>query len=310
MKILITGALGHIGSKLIRSLDIKRTEEVILMDDLSRQRYCSLFNLPKSSKFRFVEEDICKSDLDKRFSGIDIVIHLAAITNAVGSFENKAVVNKVNYSGTKRVALACVKNKCKLIFISTTSVYNPQNGQAREDLPVSLADPQSPYAYSKLRAENLLRRMGKDLGLRFVICRFGTIYGFSTGMSFHTAVNKFIWQACINRPITVWKTALRQKRPYLYLDNAVSAINFIVMKNIFNNQTFNIVSDNFSVEQILNAIRDLKPKIKIGFIDSPVMNQLSYEAKNDEFSSLGFNFRGNLKKGIKETINALAEIYG
>ena len=52
-------------------------------------------------------------------------------------------------------------------------------------------------------------------GLKGVSCRFGTIFGASPGMRFHTAVNKFCWQAVMGQPITVWSTAYDQKRPYL-----------------------------------------------------------------------------------------------
>ena len=48
--------------------------------------------------------------------------------------------------------------------------------------------------------------------MKFIILRFGTIYGVSSGMRFHTAVNKFCYQAAFNKPLTVWKTALNQKK--------------------------------------------------------------------------------------------------
>ena len=49
MKIVVTGALGHIGSRLIRELPTMFPEaEIVLIDNLSTQRYCSLFNLPAS----------------------------------------------------------------------------------------------------------------------------------------------------------------------------------------------------------------------------------------------------------------------
>jgi UDP-glucose 4-epimerase len=61
-KILITGALGHIGSRFIHALRPGAYDEVVLLDDLSTQRYCSLFNLPRGIPFRFIEDDVCKAD--------------------------------------------------------------------------------------------------------------------------------------------------------------------------------------------------------------------------------------------------------
>ena len=59
-KILITGSLGHIGSKFIHNLKPGDYEEIVLVDNLSTQRYSSLFNLPKGIHYSFYEEDILK----------------------------------------------------------------------------------------------------------------------------------------------------------------------------------------------------------------------------------------------------------
>src|SRR6476659_7638978 len=107
MRLVITGALGHIGSRLIHSLPPQDFEEVVLFDNLSTQRYCSLFDLPQEVPFRFVEGDICTDDLDTLFDGVDVVVHLAAMTNAVASFDVQERVERVNFDGTARVAAAC-----------------------------------------------------------------------------------------------------------------------------------------------------------------------------------------------------------
>ena len=62
-RILITGALGHIGSKLIHNIKPGEFEEVHMIDNLSTQRYASLFNLPKGVNFKFIEGDILEDRL-------------------------------------------------------------------------------------------------------------------------------------------------------------------------------------------------------------------------------------------------------
>ncbi len=308
MKILITGALGHIGSKLIHSLKPGQFEEVRLIDNLSTQRYASLFNLPERVKFKFFEKDICTADLDKYFKGIDVVIHLAAITDAAVSFKNPKQVERVNFYGTEKVAKACIRNKCKLIFPSTTSIYGVQQEVVGESCPLSKLRPQSPYAETKLKAENLLIKLGKKNHLKFVICRFGTIFGTSIGMRFHTAVNKFVWQACLGEPLTVWSTAMNQRRPYLDLGDAVKAMLFIMERRLFNNQIYNIVSVNSTVSEIAGIIKELIPDIRINYIDSKIMNQLTYTVSNEKFKKTGFKFSGRLKKGIIDTVDILRNV--
>lgn len=305
MKILITGALGHIGSKLIKSIKPGQFKEVVLIDNLSTQRYASLFNLPKGIKFSFFNKDICNTDCSNYFKGIKVVIHLAAITDATSSFEKQKEVEQVNYFGTKKIAYACVKNNCRLIFPSTTSVYGVSRKLVDENCSRKDLKPQSPYAKSKLRAEDLLKRFGKEKKLRFIIVRLGTIFGPSVGMRFHTAVNKFVWQAVLGDPITVWKTALHQKRPYLDLNDAVKAFFFIIKKDLFSNEIYNIVTLNSTVLNIIKIIKKQIPGLKTSLVKTKIMNQLSYEVSSQKFVNTDFQFSGDLEKEINNTIKIL-----
>lgn len=306
MKVVITGALGHIGSSLIRAIKPGDFEHVVLLDDMLTQRYCSLFDLPEGVPFDFVEGDILKEDLVRLFDGADAVVHLAAITNAAASFENQEQVERVNFEGTERVARACAKVGAGLVSLSTTSVYGVSEGVVDEACPESSLQPQSPYAASKRKAEKLLIELGRDEGLRYVTCRFGTIYGVSAGMRFHTAINKFVWQACMGLPLTVWKTALDQKRPYLDLSDAVRAIRFfLASKDRLDNEIYNVLTDNTTVGAIVERIRSLIPDTKVNLVDNRIMNQLSYTVANEKMRKLGFTFEGNLDKAIAESVKLL-----
>ena len=124
-----------------------------MIDNLSTQRYCSLFNLPSFGRYRFLETDVLTADLASIFDGAAVVVHLAAITDATNSFQIKEEVEQVNFNGTERVAQACRQVGCALIFPSTTSVYGSQADEVDEDCPLSDLKPQSPYAEAKLKAE-------------------------------------------------------------------------------------------------------------------------------------------------------------
>ena len=303
--ILITGALGHIGSRLIHSFKAGDFKKIMLLDNLSTQRYCSLFNLPENVPFQFIEDDVCTADMTRYCEGIDCVIHLAAITNAAGSFEIQDQVERVNYEGTERVARACLKTGSRLIFFSTTSVYGTQEEVVDEHCTPEELKPQSPYANSKFRAEQLLNRLGQTEGLKYFIGRFGTIFGTSIGMRFHTAINKFCWQAVSGQPITVWRTALHQRRPYLDLNDAIRALDFVLQGERFDNDIYNILTANSTVHEIIEIIRKRVPDLKIDYVDSQIMNQLSYTVAKTKFESTGFRFTGNLEQGIGSTIDLI-----
>lgn len=306
MRIVVTGALGHIGSRLIRTLPDRFPDaEIVLVDNLVTQRFCSLFDLPAHGRYRFLEADVLECDLEEIFRGAEVVVHLAAITNAAGSFGNAAEVEQVNLSGSERVARACIATGAALIFLSTTSVYGTQADVVDENCAVEELKPQSPYADSKLRAEQMLQALGREQGLRFVTCRFGTIFGISPGMRFHTAVNKFCWQAAMGQPITVWRTAFHQRRPYLDLGDAVDALCMIMEKRLYDRRVYNVVTVNSSVSAITGIIGTLLPGISIRYVDTEIMNQLSYNVDSSRFREQGFRFRGDLERGIRETVQLL-----
>ena len=306
MKIVVTGALGHIGSSIIRSLPYAfPNSEIILIDNMMTQRFSSLFNLTDKANYRFIEADIIKFDLESLLTSDDIVIHLAAITDAAASFDKAEELEKNNYFATKKVAEICLNSGAKLISLSSTSVYGTQNLIVSEDCSPEELKPQSPYATTKLKEENIIVDLCKKRGLKAVIFRFGTIFGISNGMRFHTAVNKFCWQAVMNQPITVWKTAYDQKRPYLDLKDASNAFIHVIKNNIFNGEIYNVLTLNATVKQIIDAIKEFVPLLKIDFVDSKIMNQLSYEVSCQKFINTGFEFSGNLNLGIKSTIELL-----
>jgi UDP-glucose 4-epimerase len=305
MKIVVTGALGHIGSALVRSLPRGFAgAEIVMIDNLATLRFVSLFNLSTEGRYRFTEADVRHTDLRPLFDGAHSVVHLAATTDAAGSVENPAATEANNYNATEKVAAACAETGARMIHLSSTSVYGTQSDIVSEDCPAEDLKPQSPYADSKLKEENLLRSL-HNRGLKAVVCRFGTIFGASPGMRFHTAVNKFCWQAVMRQPLTIWRTAYDQKRPYLDLRDAVRAIAHVIERDLFDGRIYNVLTLNATVRDLVETIGRLLPDLELSFVDSPIMNQLSYEVSAQRFIDRGFTFTGDLQRGIGETVALL-----
>ena len=306
MKIVVTGAIGHIGSYIIRDLGVFFPgSNIVMIDNMMTQRFPSLFDLPSQVNYQFIEGDVSQMNLEPLFNGANVVIHLAAITDAAGSIDRAEELEANNFQSTLNVSKACLEANASLIALSSTNVYGTQNDQVDENCSESELQPQSPYALTKLREEELVRDLTLNKGLRAIHCRFGTIFGASPGMRFHTAVNKFCWQAVMNQPITVWSSAFDQKRPYLDLHDASRAIEFIIKNNIFDGQIYNILTTNATVREVVDTIKLFVPRLEIEFVDNRIMNQLSYEVLSNRFESKGFVFSGNLRRGIKETIDLL-----
>ena len=304
MKILITGACGHIGSYLSENIfKIKKVSKTILIDNLKSNRFNSLFNFPKKNNLNFFIRDLNNINSLDDFNNIDTIIHCASMTNAEKSFSKEKEMYKNNLNAMKTVIRYCKKKNTKLIHISSTSVYGKQVEVVDENCEKKFLKPQSPYAKIKLIEENLLKKNSNNL--KYNTFRFGTITGVSKGIRFHTAVNKFCFNAALNNKIEVYKTALHQYRPYLSIRDSFEVFKFCLEKNFFKNDIFNVLTGNFTVNQILNKIKKIKKKINIKYVNSSIMNQLSYHVDDSKIKKYGLKLKSKIDTDIKDTLTLL-----
>ena len=302
-KIIITGGLGHIGSYLINKfLTNLKDIHLIIIDNFHSQRYSSLFDLKvKNNKVSFFDLDLTKKSISSVTKKADLIIHLAAITDAENSVGKEKTYMNNNIRCTREVIKYSNKFKVPILFPSSTSVY----GKTKRDEILfeddkSILFPQSPYAKIKLKEEKEIFR--KLINSKFIIIRLGTIVGKSMGMRFHTAVNKFCYQASMNKEITVWKSAYDQVRPYATLNDFYRvSVFFLKNKKLINNQTYNLVTKNLTVRNIIDIIK-IKKNVKIKFVNSKIMNQLSYKVSNSKLLKIGYKSRNDLKKEIFNTL--------
>ena len=303
MNILITGGLGHIGSYVLENIrKIKNIKKIYIIDNLSTQRFCSLFRLPKDNKKKFFfNKDLSDKNILDKFEKVDVVINLASITDAEGSVKIRNKIYKNNLGIFNNIVNYCIKKKVKLIHISSTSIYGEQKGTVSE-LCKNLK-PKSPYAEIKLLEENILKKNSKKL--KYITYRFGTIAGISKGMRFHTAVNRFSLEASLNNPLPIWKKMMYKPKPYLSLKDAFKVIKFTIEKNFFHNDIFNILSENLTLYQIISFFKKNNKKIKIEYRNSKLINQFAYTISNKKFSTKAFKLKSKIKDDIKDTLKLL-----
>lgn len=103
----------------------------------------------------------------------DLIIHLAALTNVDYCEENKSVAMKVNYGGTKNIAMVCKKYNIPLVYISTATVFNgknpPKGGYTEYHKPL----PINVYGKTKLLGEEIIKKTLK----KYIIMRIGWLVG-------------------------------------------------------------------------------------------------------------------------------------
>lgn len=311
LNILITGALGHVGSALIRAYSKREDVSLIrMLDNLSTQRYCSLFNLPEGKKYQFIEGDINNIEiLRKAMQNIDVVIHLAAIADATYAMAHPEETEKINLIGTQNVLNMAIETGVKkFIFPSTTSVYGEAEGTFDENSPNEVYKPVGPYAECKRKAEKIVQESNGKNGIQTFVIRKGTIFGKSIGMRFHTAINKFSYLTAINKPLTVWDSALDSIRPYLGINDATNAYEFIE-KYGKPGEIYNVLTKNYPMREIISSIKKSSPEVSIEIVPSPLSNQKPFQISNEKIKKLGFEFKDDLTQSIKETVELFRKIH-
>ena len=228
------------------------------------------------------------------------------MTNAEKSFGKEKEMYSNNLNCLNTVVKFCEKTGARLIHLSSTSVYGKQTDLVDENCEKKYLKPQSPYAKIKILEENILKKKTKLI--KYNTFRFGTIAGTSKGIRFHTAVNSFCLNAALGEKIKVYKTALNQFRPYLSLNDAFKLFKFCTEKDFFENDIYNVVSNNFTVNQIINKIKKYKKNVKITYVNSAIMNQLSYHVDKKKLSNKGLFLNSSLDRDIANTLNLFKNI--
>ncbi len=307
MRILVTGALGHIGSALIREPTlVEGSTEIVLIDNLSTQRFPSLFNLPTGVKYTVLADDVETAMTAQLAAHCDAVVHLAAISDPVASMNDPQGLYANNLRITQHVVRTCSISQTPLVFASTTSVYTSTD--ATVDEQSSTDNPTTPYAKCKLQEESLVLE-AMSHGLPAVIFRLGTIFGVSPGMRFHTAVNKFCWQAATGQTIDVWRTALDQRRPYLDLNDARALFARTVLEGIYPGQIVNAATCDVTVSEVLKVIQECGVATRIRLVESSAMNELSYTTSISRARGLGLTFGGSLDGQVRATLAMLGPLW-
>jgi len=160
--LLVTGATGFIGSKLVETL-LDREYHVISLVRPGKHVH------PKSE---FVVADLTDSNLKIPLDDIDCVIHLASHTPLE---KNKKILEKVNLYGTKNL-FSKLKGKTKsIIYISGLGVYGDPKGKiVDETYPYS---PTTDFVKIRLDAQKFLENKCKEVGINFSVIHFGDVYG-------------------------------------------------------------------------------------------------------------------------------------
>jgi UDP-glucose 4-epimerase len=173
MTVLVTGGAGYIGSHMVFEL-VDAGESVVVLDNLSTG-----FDWAVAKGVKLVVGETGDQALVARLirsHGVDAIIHFAASIVVPDSVRDPLGYYRNNTMNSRALIECAVKGGVRhLIFSSTAAVYgNPAEVPVKEDAPTQ---PISPYGWSKLMTEIMLRDAGVAHGLAHVILRYFNVAG-------------------------------------------------------------------------------------------------------------------------------------
>ena len=230
MKALITGGAGFIGSHLAEAL-LKKKQEVHVIDNLSTGRIKNIKHLRRRKTFHFSMDDVTNEKTMRRLiKKVDIVFHLAAAVGVKYILDNPLDSIKTNVRGTEIVLeLANSFGKKKVFLASTSEIYGKNSDGAssfsEEDDRLLGSTTRWRWSYSCTKAldEFLALAYYREKKLPVVIGRFFNTCGPRQTGRYGMVIPRFIKQALLNKPITVYGDG-KQTRCFLSVNDAVKAI--------------------------------------------------------------------------------------
>ncbi|MEA3488871.1 MAG: SDR family oxidoreductase [Candidatus Omnitrophota bacterium] len=220
-KYLVTGGAGFIGSNIVEEL-VNRGADIRVLDDLSTGKEEHLAPFMDSIEFR--KGDIRdENDMGEALKDVDFVIHQAALRSVARSVEAPVATNDVNVNGTLNLLLrAKAQGVKRVVYASSSSVY----GDCKEfpQMETFAPNPISPYAVSKLAAEQYCRMFSYTMGLETVSLRYFNVFGprQNPESKYSAVIPAFISMLVKDQPCTIDGDG-RQSRDFTYVTNVVDA---------------------------------------------------------------------------------------
>ena len=313
LKILITGGAGFIGSNLCDYF-VEKNYDVICLDNFSTGKKENINHLVRNQSFKLIEGDIRDIDVcNKVCSGVNYVLHQAALGSVPRSINDPLTTNSVNVDGFLNMLIASRDAKVnRFIYAASSSTYGDcENLPKVEDI---IGKPLSPYAVTKYVNELYAHVFGLNYGLECIGLRYFNVYGKrqDPNGAYAAAIPKFCLQLMkYENPIINGDGS--NSRDFTYIDNVLkmNELAMVTQNKHAIGQVFNTaVGERTDLNQLLSLLKSYLSEYdsKIGSVkiihgpnrkgDIPHSLASIDKAK----SILGYEPSHNLVKGLKEAV--------
>lgn len=256
MTVLVTGGAGFIGSHLVQRL-VADGERVRVLDDLSNGFRANLDRI--DGEFEFIEGDLRNpDDLRHAVNGVDLVFHEGALGSVPRSIADPRTSFDVNVTGTLNLLVAARDAGVRrVVYASSSSVYGDTIVSPKHE--GLIPNPLSPYAITKLSAEQLCGVFTRVYGLETVALRYFNVFGpHQNPISQYAAVIPKFLTAITNGEQPIVYGDGEQSRGFTYIENVVNGNLLAGRAPAAVGQVINLASDrSVSVNSMLRQMGDL-----------------------------------------------------
>ena len=300
MKILVTGGAGYVGSLLTKRLS-EKNHEVLIYD----MCWFGKDHINENINLKLIQADIRdKVSFERAVKNVDVVIHLACISNDPSYDLNENLSKTINYDCFKDLVETSKKNKVKkFIYASSSSVYgysdDPNVTEEHPLVPLTL------YNKFKGLCEPILQDYLDD-SFTGVIIRPATVCGYAPHCRLDLSVNILTNHAVNNKKITVFGG--EQLRPNLHIQDYCDVVKLLINADSkkISNQIFNVGYQNMSINEIAKVVKktvqeEFPEYGEIPIIKTQSNDNRSYHINSDKIKeTLGYQAKRSVEDAVRE----------
>jgi len=300
-KIIVTGGAGFIGSHIVDRI-LNQGCQVVAIDDLSQGRLENISGHLNDKNFKFIKADIRDSDkINKIVKDADAILHQAAVVSVTRSLEDPAYTNDVNVAGTLNLLKASLDSKVKkFIYASSCAVYG--DAEAPHQSEETKTFPKSPYAASKVAAENYCKTYNRLYGLEAVILRYFNVYGPRQSYGPYSGVIMKFIDRLIRGESPVIHGDGEQTRDFVNVSDIVEANMLALERTSVSSEPINIGTGTAtSIKDLANLLIDITGRIDLKpAFDQPRTGDIKHSCADISKARrvLGYGPRVLLREGL------------
>ena len=311
--VIITGAAGFIASYLLQTLNEQEIEDIIIVDDFSKEAKANNYS---SAKYKSAVErkDFIAWFHDCKNAQIDMVIHLGARTDTT-EFDSQ-IFDELNLQYSKDIWQVCSEKDIPLIYASSAATYGlGEQGYADDETKIPLLQPLNPYGESKQDFDVWVLQQHKKPPFWYGL-KFFNVYGpneYHKGRMASVVFHAFE-QIKATGAMKLFKSHHPdyidggQLRDFIYVKDIVRIIEFLMHKKpacgVYNAGTGLARTFNDLAKATFDAM-NISPNIS--FIDTPIDIRDKYqyftEATMEKLKAVGYDIPFySLEDGVEDYV--------